>query len=287
MTQARAAYAVGVSQQTVARWEGGSVEPGLAAVGDLAALYGHSLDRLVGGPHLTSTRTKKQAFLVALDRMAGQWGFFGIRPPGAWKSAWFPVCAWAADTFAAAPDRCRSWAVVPTLNNRVLIINLAARIRCELVPSGAKVFGDWDLPWDANANLDLAAYQELARLPFGGSKEPERKEAATLSDQLHKFVLPRSAVLDLDARFRSVDFVYDQVLATRIRMNTGEEFTEQASGPGLWKAVCEADADALSLVELRARPKGRRSFLAAACLWLLDMPAIRVLDSLEQGGVSE
>lgn len=265
LTQAQVALHLGVTQQAMARWEAGASEPPLKALRLLASLYVVSLDALLGVSHVfTISPTRRANWLASLDRAtARQWGYFGVRMPLGTKTAWFPISAWAAADFTAAQARDRAWAALPALNNRILLLNMRAPIMVYMIESSTLAARfDWRPPWDADLDLSLADYRALYEKRFATGSA-----FAGFGDGVRKALAGTMAWQKLVG-----------IVQSRVALASGEVIERQANGACLVKAVSEADADRLRLLQLTGGAGLHETFLPAAAVHFADLPTIRVLE---------
>lgn len=146
LTQAQLAEQLGTTQQTVARWERGAAEPGIAKLREIALIMGVSTQYLLSGGD--GRPVSNRYHMLTSDHLDGYWGNFGIRLPGISKSRWFPVTVSEMKRAYANVQSAQTF-VVETLNNRCLLIN---RRNIEafyfLEDAADHVEGDWDVGAD-------------------------------------------------------------------------------------------------------------------------------------------
>lgn len=120
LTQAQLAERLGTTQQTVARWERGASEPGIAKLREVSLILGVSTQYLLSGAEdRAATSHRKMPSGGGVD---GYWGNLGIRLSGASKSKWYPISL-SEMRRAYANVQVSKTFVVETLNNRCLLIN--------------------------------------------------------------------------------------------------------------------------------------------------------------------
>ena len=167
------------TQQTIARWEGGKAEPGLAALRDLALIFGTSVDDLLGisgGRKIASTTHH----IFAKDERDGFWGHIGLRIDDR-PSIWFPVTAGTAQEVTSALVNVEStdaWISFETLANRFVAFRPTALRKVWLLDDDCdQIDGDWelDLPYQG---LPLEMYRAFDRLYDHPIGETAWKEAS-------------------------------------------------------------------------------------------------------------
>jgi len=168
LTQEKLAEMLKTTQQTVARWESGKGEPSIAALKDLALIFGTSVDDLLGqnpfASDANSAPTTNHYYALA-HSSDGFWGHLGVRAPGASKSTWYPITlreATRLDNAIANASSDSPWIVATTLNNRALVINVATIAQLSMLDDNAdEVLDDWELGWDSYEGHSPEIYRAL------------------------------------------------------------------------------------------------------------------------------
>lgn len=275
LTQEQLAEMLKTTQQTIARWETGKSEPSIAALKDLALVFGTSVDDLLGrNPLGTAGKdeviTNRYHYFAESDE--GFWGHLGIRTPGAAKSTWYPITLGEADRVSqniASRTRDAPWIVATTLNNRALLINVAAVQQISILDDNAdEVADDWELGWDSYQGLSPEIYRGLEEY-FLGFEGDEVSEAfkKTVED------LIEAEELDDDKCFKLVS-------ATRVHYNDGTMRELRVHDDASWSAfsATEQEDDSLML-DLSDRDSGLDVFIARSRVALVDMPLHRMIDA--------
>lgn len=149
-TQKDLAEMLDTTQQTIARWESGKVEPNLATLRDLAVIFGVSTDEIIG----KSPTDKKMKSIFPYyfghknANFSGYWGNFGVLLNGQKHTRWYPITSdertRISNTLSnRGVDDC--WFSVPTLNNRFLALNLKTVRKIWLLDEACDAPDDWNL----------------------------------------------------------------------------------------------------------------------------------------------
>ncbi|OXE35161.1 MAG: hypothetical protein CGW95_15595 [Phenylobacterium zucineum] len=178
-SQQQLATMLKTTQQTIARWESGKSEPNLAALRDLALIFGASVDDLLGvnpGHRKMPTTTYH---LFTKEEQDGFWGHVGLRV-GEKPSMWFPITAGTASELRSAlanVENTQSWVSFETLANKFVAFRPAALRKVWLLDDACdQPAGDWevDLPYEG---LPLEMYRAFDRLHDIPVSEQAWKEA--------------------------------------------------------------------------------------------------------------
>lgn len=125
-TQEQLAKMLNVSQQTIARWEGGKSEPHLAALRDLALIFGTSVDELLAYEK-TGKNPSTIHYCIFNNELDGYWGDIGLKIGGK-PSIWFPISYKTMNRVCnqlKQLDNEEDWIVFPTLNNKYVVFRPA------------------------------------------------------------------------------------------------------------------------------------------------------------------
>lgn len=147
LTQSQLAERVGTTQQTIARWEAGKVEPNLAALRDLAICLSTSVDHLLDRKPVFEHQTTDPLSWLAGDK-SGYWGNIGIRFPNSEFSTWYPITTLTMERMhgALANLEKESWIVFQTLNNKMVICRPAELHSIMFLDEADDgVEGDWEV----------------------------------------------------------------------------------------------------------------------------------------------
>jgi transcriptional regulator with XRE-family HTH domain len=167
-SQKQLAEMLKTSQQTVARWETGKSEPNLAALRDLAVIFGTSVDDLLGRSAREGRAMPSTTYhLLVGEESDGFWGHIGLKLIGQPHSKWFPVTAGAMRRLrreVAELDDSASWLNFATLANKLVMFRPASIQKiCFLDDACDQPSGDWelDLPYQGRP---LEIYRAFERL---------------------------------------------------------------------------------------------------------------------------
>ncbi len=274
-TQDRLAEMLETTQQTIARWETGKSEPSIAALRDLALIFGTSVDDLLGRNPFAATgkdsiTTNRYHLFARSDE--GFWGHLGIRSPGASKSTWYPITLREANRISGAissATRDAPWIVATTLNNRALLINVESVRQISILDDNAdEVADDWELGWDSYQGHSPEVYRALEDhfLGFGDDDSSEAFKGA-IEDLIEQ------EELDQDKCFKLI-------LTTRVHYDDGTLRELHVDDEASWSAFCEIEQenDTLTL-DLSDRESGLDVFIARSQVALVDMPLHRMSDA--------
>jgi transcriptional regulator with XRE-family HTH domain len=91
-TQHQLAEMLKTTQQTIARWESGKAEPSIAALRDLAMIFGTSIDDILGKNPFSGKISSVHLDYFKKEAISdGFWGHLGLLIPGQKQTKWFPV----------------------------------------------------------------------------------------------------------------------------------------------------------------------------------------------------
>lgn len=116
-SQQHLAEMLNTTQQTIARWEGGKAEPNLAALRDLALIFGVSVDDLLGINPLSHKAQSTRYHVFAGREQEGFWGHVGLKLNDG-PTDWFPVTSGTAAQVRGELGQVESeddWISFPTL----------------------------------------------------------------------------------------------------------------------------------------------------------------------------
>ena len=171
-SQHHLAEMLNTTQQTIARWEGGKAEPNLAALRDLALIFGVSVDDLLGVSPLSRKPQSTHYHLFSRGAQDGFWGHVGLKLDDG-PSKWFPVTSETSVRIRAQLAGIETegdWITFPTLANKYVAFRPTAIRKTWLLDDACDgPEGDWEneLPY---AGLPLEMYRAFARmgdLPIG------------------------------------------------------------------------------------------------------------------------
>lgn len=167
-SQKQLAQHLKTTQQTIGRWEAGKAEPNLAALRDLAVLFGTSVDDLL---HFDSKHTRRlptpSYHAHVGEAHGGFWGHVGLKLPGQSHSKWFPVTLGTAEQLSeeiARLDKESEWTSFPSLANKMILFRPAAVDKITILDDACdQVEGDWnlDLPYQGYPAEIYRAFERL------------------------------------------------------------------------------------------------------------------------------
>lgn len=270
LTQGQVAERIRTTQQTVARWESGKTEPSIAALKDLAVLYGTSVDDLLGRNPMVGRGSEvvTNHYLPSSDHAF--WGHVGLQLPGDKLSRWYPITWVEANRIMlnmANPDTDNAWVTVETLNNRWLAFDLRAIKRLSLLDDNAdQPDGDWALGWDSYQGHPMEVYRALADWFF-------QEEAPDCSDSF------RQNIEDIIAQDGlTQEDIARYVLDTIVHFKDGSSQQLTTDDDALGMLVALLPMAAPPVFDLSARQDGLHIFVPADTVRLIDIPLHRILD---------
>lgn len=272
-SQEQIAEKLKTTQQTIQRWETGKAEPPLAALRDLAVIFGTSVDDLVGTNPFSKEAVTNS--LVGLDQGEEHfWGHLGIQFPGAKLSRWYPVTAAEATRIENQMSEISEkspWLVISTLNDRMLILNALTVKQVSLLDDAAdQPDDDWELGWDGYSGLEPETYRALGEWAL----EDESELSDKFKEGLEKIIEEHKLTPDL---------VQERILSVAVRYTDGSEQRFMVEPDRLYGAVCDVEAFPESCVfDLTEYGEGRNVFVPGAALALLDMPLHQVVDAAKE-----
>lgn len=285
LTQEQLAEQLRTTQQTVARWETGKSEPNLAALRDLAIIFGTSVDDLLdlnAGGRKGEIASSSHHHLWGGD--GGYWGRLGVRPIGAKLSTWYPISLGMLEHIQesiaqATPDK--PWLVVRTLNNRALVMNLNKIRRLSLLDEAQdEPEGDWEPEWDSSEGCPQEVYVALGQyyndVILGGQdsfSDPDASEAFnTLINEL------------VEAKKLDQDSLEACLINTNVHFIDGSKETWEIEGEISWTLYAEAElqSEMVTMLDLSAAMGGFEIYVSRDQVALVDMPLQPMLDAAKE-----
>ena len=269
-TQEQLANMLDTTQQTVARWETGKAEPSLAALRDLAVIFGTRVDALMGvNPFSQSVAT---TLFRSLDGGQGHfWGHLGVQLPGAGPTRWYPVSVEAANlatryvTGASLPDL--GWPVIPTLNNHLLMLNIDRVKGISLRRDDADPDpDDWELGWDGEGRYPLEVYRALAYSVIGGEIEASERFRQTVEDVIKQERL-------------TPELIMERVVMTTVHLSDGTSKRIFPDKGNLLSLTVELESQVPRAFDLSNDKEGVGVFIPSTSIALVDAPLCLVLDA--------
>ena len=275
MTQAGLAEMLGVTQQTVSRWEEGKSEPNIAALRDLAMVFGCSIGDLIEVSEQYRPRSARLHWTSrALD---GFWGHFGVRLDGDDHTRWFPVSGDDSKRIRGSLSSCGlgPWITVWTLNNRVLFVNTDNVCRVLLLDDDCDPSEDWDnedqelVPESPELYRGLEAWLDSADAPVGWESETsERFRCAVLG-----FIEENN--LDYDS-------VEALLYFTRIYYSNGHKLSCWADKKCQYDLYDSVEFEDVSKYIELYTADGEEYFVPAEKLAMIDVPQLQLIDEINR-----
>ena len=276
-TQEDIAAMLKTTQQSIQRWETGKAEPPLAALRDLAIIFGTSVDNILGKNPFSEEIVTNH--LMSLNKGGRSfWGNVGLQFPGDKLSRWYPVTiaeAQRIETQMQSVTEQAPWVVVSTLNDRMLVVNGPAVKQLSLLREAADPPGDdWELGWDSYCGLPPEIYRALARW---AAFEIEDNDAGEPSES-DTFM---AAVEDVVKKYDfTPELVAQRITLTLVRYKDGSERRYTVKPSLLYQAVCYADLEGeLEVFDLTDPDEGCAVWVPGAAVALIDMPLHSVVDA--------
>lgn len=270
-TQGQVAERIRTTQQTVARWESGKTEPGIAALKDLAVLYGTSVDDLLGHNPMVGRGVGVITNHCLPSSDHAFWGHVGLQLPGDKLSRWYPITWVEANRIMlnmANPAADSAWVTVETLNNRWLAFDLLAIKRISLLDDNAsQPEDDWELGWDSYQGHSMAVYRALADWFF-------LEEPPDCSDSFRQHIEDIIAQDDL-----TEEDIVRYVLDTLVYFKDGtcQQLATDDDALGMLAALLPMAAP--PVFDLSAHQDGLHIFVPADTVRLIDVPLHRIIDA--------
>ena len=174
MTQKDMAKRLNISQQTVAKWESGKIEPSLKHMREIALLFSTSVDDLLDNSNSITTNElgyfpkPKNNKDLHID---GFWGNIGIRLKSQKTTRWYPISEDAYEMAFGNIQSDGSWFTVETLNNKLLFINRKNIIKITLLDEADDPTEDWNYTWDSCGGVNPEFYKALEEYYFDNNEE--------------------------------------------------------------------------------------------------------------------
>lgn len=174
MTQKDMAERLNISQQTVAKWESGKIEPSLKHLREIAHLFSTSVDDLLDNSNIITTNElgcfskPKNSKELNVD---GFWGNIGIRLKSQKTTRWYPISEDAYKVVLSDIQSEGTWFCVETLNNKLLFINRRNILKLTLLDEAADPPADWNLDWDAYCGENPEFYKALEEYYFDNNED--------------------------------------------------------------------------------------------------------------------
>ena len=278
MTQASLAEMLGVTQQTVSRWEEGKSEPNIAALRDLAMVFGCSVGDLI---EITEQyRPRSARFHWTSRALDGFWGHFGVRLDGDDHTRWFPV---SGDDSKRIRENLSSyglgpWITVWTLNNRVLLVNRDNVCRVLLVDDDCDAPEDWD-----NEDQELGFREGEPLEVYRGLEAWFDKGDAPGAWEFENSERFRCAVLGfIEENSLDYDSVRALLFLTRIYYANGHRLSYWADGTYQYHLYESAEfGDVGKYIELYS-VDGEEYFIPAEKLAMIDVPQLQLIDEIKR-----
>ncbi|MDO6385274.1 helix-turn-helix transcriptional regulator [Uliginosibacterium sp. 31-12] len=271
-TQGQLADMLKTTQQTIARWEAGKSEPNLSALRDLAVIFGTSVDDLLGTNPISRKLTTNLPF-YASDNECHFWGHLGILLPGEKHTRWYPITLEEAKRVGrllinATPDD--AWLAIPTLNNRMLVLNCLSVQRIYIRDDNADEVTDDDVQtFGGGGEFPLELYRGLADWYLN--------ECQNYSDVLKEWIHTV-----INAEELTSDRIFELVFSTYIHYRDGSAQSIAGDDERLWDVVQQLTYEQPRIFDLTAGEKGLEIYIPAAAAHMIDMPLIQVVDGGKQ-----
>jgi transcriptional regulator with XRE-family HTH domain len=273
-TQEDVAGMLKTTQQTVARWEAGRAEPNLAALRDLAVIFGTSVDDLLGRNPLSQSAVTNSYFSLD-DGEEHFWGHLGVLLPGEERSRWYPITLKQAIRIEAAIQGMSTdapWLAVPTLNNRMLVINVSHVHRiCTLDDNADAPEDDWELGWDSYQGHSPEVYRALANWAMQMPDADEDESSAAFREGMEELVKAEELTDEL---------VFDRIINTHVHFSNGQVRHSTPDADRLLAVLVQAEEATAELVfDLSEAESGLVSYVPANAARMLDMPLYQIIDA--------
>jgi transcriptional regulator with XRE-family HTH domain len=259
------------TQQTVGRWEKGKAEPSISSLRDIAMIFGTSVDDLLGVNPLSGKPTSTLPSMPYDEESMheGFWGHFGVLLSDSASTQWYPITDNEAQRVRYCLQSDRDWVVVSTLNNRILVINIANILRLSLHDDYADApEADWNLSEEDCSGLPLEFYRGLDAYSYEDNWEENTSE--TFREIITGFINEHS----LDENGIAYKLHY-----TTIHLTSGDFISYWANANDLEELSTNADSDDVSkVVQLNSEDGTFESFYSASNIKMVEMPLIDVID---------
>ncbi len=266
-TQENLAEMLKVSQQTIARWEAGKVEPNIAALRDLAVIFGTSVDDLLDIEKNKIDQITTNHYHIFGGKISdGFWGYLGLLLPGHEKTKWYPITLSEADRISSRlsdQSEGHDWFVISTLNNRMLVFPISAIKRIWLRDDNMDYpKDDWDLSWDEDAGYSPEIYQALEDYFY----DPDSEK---YSETLRKIIKELVEEHEIDE-----EKLAKWILNTHIHFVDGTFMNYDVEEEQLESLVFTAQLEMDSVLRLD-NVNGMESYYPATAVRLIDMPLLK------------
>jgi len=279
-SQAQLAEMLDTTQQTISKWEAGTTEPSIAALRDLAMIFGCSVDDLLGLRKVSKANKLRVTIPYAdaySENLDGYWGNLGLLMKGRQFTKWYPISAQEKNHVERAlqndPGAELGWLIVQTLNNRILAVNLKAMRRIWLLDEACdQPDGDWKDFGDTIVGLPLELYRGLSQWSDGEPRTYEAKTSVKFRDVIAKYI---------EAEGLDEDGARERVHNTHIYELDGSASEFWALEEDVYEVIedCQLyEENGLSLVRLRQYGGDFDCYFPTDNIACFDFPLIDYLD---------
>lgn len=279
-TQEDLARMLNVSQQTIGRWETGKAEPNIAALRDIAVIFGTSVDDLLDMDKTAKITTTH--YLPHVQEGAdGFWGHLGLLLSGEVKTRWYPITLGEANRLGQNLGMWEQgelgWLAVPTLNNRMLLFAISSIKRIWLLDDAADQPNDddWDISWDGYQGFSPEIYRALEVWFYQDIENEYEQEYSENLRQIVDGIIEDNQLDDGSVKKLVVD--------THIHFSDGTSTSYEVEEEDLHDAVSSLELGASSAV-LRMNGAGGNfeSYFPIGALRLIDMPLLKYTEGWKQ-----
>lgn len=268
-TQEQLAAMLKTTQQSIARWETGKVEPNISALRDLAIIFGTSVDDLLGiNPF--SNKPISNHYILNDENGEHFWGHVGVMLPGQQLSQWYPITLKEANRISTALYNIETesqWIQIATLNNRMLVINgLAAKCIQILDDNADQVTDDWDLGWDSYQGYSPEVYRALAEWYSDSDEEYSEAFTKTIEDIIEEEELTE-------------ELIWERIIKTIVHFRDGSTQSLWVEEVNLWQIVSGLEWDQMHIFDLSNNCQGLDRYISSASVHMIDMPLYQVVDA--------
>lgn len=272
-TQEKLSDMLSVSQQTIARWETGKAEPNIAALRDIAVIFGTSVDDLIEFGKTGTKPSTVNYFIFGNDE--GFWGHLGLLVSGSSKTRWFPISLNTANSITRLINtEGTKWLVVDTLNNRLLAINLSEVNRLWLLDDADnQIEGDWELDWDGYQGYAGEIYKAIEDLIVD---EGALVEVEEYSETLRNIVSEISEEKNLNSeKARAL------ICNTHIHFKDGSTASFEVEPEDLYGVPLFLNEDNNSMIQMTRYGGRADSFFSPSTIRWIDIPKHKFLEGRE------
>lgn len=195
--------------------------------------------------------------------------------PGESKSRWYPVTSGEAERLTnVLSSSDNGWALVSTLNNRLLALNVAQLKRVSLVDDAEdQIADDWELGWDSYQGHSPEIYKGLEDRFFSSEEEFSNGYSETL----------RHAVEDLIETHRMTEeTATNLLLETHIHFTDGTEKSLSVEPIDLAQIAFEVESELYGVFSFDEEGLGRSFHIPPSQIRLIDMPLLKEKDGAEK-----